>query len=213
MGGRPVEAVRKSVTFYPAGEDSPEPTTSADAVRALREIAPVIRRSRRLARDAHLARPLLAWGLAWMAGAALLEYVPGPGGMIGASAASAGAAAITWLARSRDVRLPTQRQFTLLWLAFLASTPLLVAVAAPGNTRLMTVFLASLWAVAMVMYGLGTRDTALAAVGSATVVTAAVTRIAAPADAMLIVGLCGGLGMAALGTWRIQCPWWMQWKR
>lgn len=181
-------------------------------MRALREIAPVIRRSRRLARDARLARPLLAWGLAWMAGAALLEYAPGPGGMILASSGSVGAAAVTWLARSRDVRLPTQRQFTLVWLAFLASTPLLVAVAAPENTRLMAVFLASLWAVAMVLYGIGTRDTALAAVGSATVVAAAVTRIAAPADAMLVVGLCGGAGMAALGMRRIRCPWWGQWK-
>lgn len=36
--------------------------TSADASRILEEITPVTRRSRRLARDVALARPLLAWG-------------------------------------------------------------------------------------------------------------------------------------------------------
>jgi hypothetical protein len=199
--------MRESMTFYPAGEDSGAPTSADDATRMLREIAPVTQRSRQLARDATLARPLLAWGLAWMAGAAAFQYVPGPGGTILGSAATAAAAAVSWLVRPREVRLPTERRFAVMWFAFLVSSPLLVAVAAPANARLMAVFLASLWAVGMVMCGIGMQDVPLAVVGSAILVTAAVARIAAPGAAVLVVGLVGGVGMAALGAWR------MRWKR
>lgn len=173
----------------------------------LREITPVARRSRQLARDARLARPLFAWGLAWITGAALLEYVPGPGGVALSSVPAVGAAAVTWLARSHDVHLPTERRFTLAWLAFMASSPLLVAVAAPESTRLMVVFLASLWGVAIVLYGIAMQDAPLSVVGSAIVIAAAVARTTAPGAAMMAVGLCGGLGMTALGAWRLR------WKR
>ena len=116
--------------------------TSADASRILEEITSVTRRSRRLARDVALARPLLAWGL--------------------------------------------------------------VAVAAPSSTRVLTVFLASLWAVGMLLYGIGVQDTPLAVIGLVIVMVAAATRIAAPGAAVLAVGLTGGAGMAALGGWRMR---------
>lgn len=181
-----------------------EPTTSADAARLLAEITPVARRARRLARDTSLARPLLAWGLAWTTGAVVFQYVPGPGGVVLGSAPAAGAAAVTWLARSRDVRLPARRRLTRAWLAFTACSPLLIAVAQPANARLLTVFLASLWGVAMVLYGIATEDVPLSAVGSAIVIAAAVARLAVPAAALLTVGACGGLGMTALGAWRLR---------
>jgi hypothetical protein len=198
--------MRENMTFHPVDEGYGMPTSS-DAARILREIVPVTRRSRQLARDATRARPLLVWGLTWMAGAALFQYVPGPVGAILGGAACAGATAVTWLVRPRDVRLPTERRFALLWFAFLASSPLLVAVAAPANARLMMVFLASLCAVGMLMCGIGMQDVPLAVVGSVILATSAVARITEPGDAMLIVGICGGLSMAALGSWR------MQWKR
>jgi hypothetical protein len=53
---------------------------SADASRILDEITPVTRRSRRLARDVALARPLLSWGLAWAAGAWRRSAAGGCGG-------------------------------------------------------------------------------------------------------------------------------------
>jgi hypothetical protein len=194
------------MTFYPGGEDVGVPTSS-DAARILREIAPVTQRSRRLTRDATLAGPLLAWGLAWMAGAVLFQYVPEPVGTILGSLSCALAAAVTWLARPQEVRLPGQRRFALLWLALLASSPLLVAVAAPANARLMVVFLTSLWAVGMVLYGIGTQDVPMAVVGSATVTMAAAARLADPGTAVLFVGIGGGLAMTLLGSWR------MRWRR
>jgi hypothetical protein len=190
------------MAIHPGGEGFGVPAAS-DAERILRDIAPVSRRSRRLTREAAVARPLLAWGLAWMAGTVLFQYVPGPVGAIAGSVPCAGAAAVTWLLRSRDVRLPTERQFMLLWFGFLASSPFLVAVAAPANARLMAVFLTSLWAVGMVLYGIGMQDVPLGLVGAAIVATAAATRLAAPGAAMLIVGTGGGLAMALLGSWRM----------
>jgi hypothetical protein len=59
----------------------------------------------------------------------------------------------------------------------------------------------------MLLYGIGVQDLPLAMVGLAIVVVAAAARIAATHLAMLIVGIAGGLGMAALGGWR------MRWRR
>jgi hypothetical protein len=194
------------MAFNPECEDFRVPT-SVDASRILEELAPVTRRSRRLARDVAFARPLLAWGLAWMVGAVLFQFVQGAAGAVLGTAGCACAAAVTWLVRPREVRLNTERRFALIWFVLLAISPLLVAVAAPPNARIMAVFLASLWAVGMLLYGVGVRDLPLAAVGLAIVVVAAATRIMAPHAAMLIVGIMGGLGMALLGGWR------MRWKR
>lgn len=201
-----VASVREMMTFNPQGEEFRVPT-SADASRILEELAPVTRRSRRLARDVALALPLLAWGLAWMTGAVLFQVVHGAAGALLGTAACACAAAVTWLVRPRDVRLNTERRFRLIWLVLFAISPLLVAVAAPPNAHLMAVFLASLWAVGMLLYGIGVKDLPLAAVGLAIVVVAAGARITASHEAVLVVGITGGLGMAMLGGWR------MRWKR
>lgn len=190
------------MTIQPGGESAGVPTAE-DAERMLQEIAPVARRSRRLTLDAAAARPLLAWGLAWMTGAVLSQYVSWPAGAVLGSVPAAGAAVVTWLIRSRDVRLPSERRFALLWLGLLASSPLLVAVAAPPDPRLTAVFLASLWALGMVLYGVGTQDVPLAVVGSVTLATAATARIAAPGAALLLTGLCGGAGMTLLGSLRM----------
>jgi hypothetical protein len=193
------------MTAEPPGEES-GPPTSADAARILAELSPVTQRSWRLARDAMLARPLLAWGLAWAAGAIVYQFVAGPAGAALGTAACAAAAAATWAVRPRDVRLGSERRFALIWVVFLAISPLLVAVAAPANAHLMVVFLASLWAVAMLLYGLSIQDLPLAAVGLVTLVVAAAARIFAPRSAVLAVGIAGGLAMAGLGGWR------MRWK-
>jgi hypothetical protein len=89
----------------------------------------------------------------------------------------------------------------------MGTSPLLVAVAAPGNAKVTAVFLGSLWAVGMLLYGIGVRDLPLAAIGLAIVLVAAATRIAVPGQSMIIVGVTGGLAMAAVGAWR------MRWKR
>jgi hypothetical protein len=194
------------MTFNPLDDNFHVPT-SADASRMLRDITPVTRRSRRLARDVTLARPLLAWGLAWAAGAILFQFLPGPVGAILGTAVCAGAVAVTWLVRPREVRLYTERRFSLLWFVLFATSPLLVAVAAPANARIMVVFLASVWAVGMLLYGIGVQDIPLAVVGLAILALAAAARIMVPHLAVLVVGIAGGLPMAALGGWR------MRWHR
>jgi hypothetical protein len=187
----------------PPGQDFHVPT-SADASRILGEITPVTRRSRRLARDVTLARPLLAWGLAWTVGAIVFQFVPSPAGAVIGTAACAGAAAATWMVRPREVRLGFERRLALLWVIFLAISPLLVAVAAPANAHLLAVLLASWWAIGMLLYGVGIQDAPLAVVGLAIVIVAAGTRMLAPGSAMLAVGVTGGLAMAALGGWRMR---------
>jgi hypothetical protein len=102
------------MAIYPGGEGFIVPA-AADAEEILRDIAPVARRSRRPAWNAAAARPLLAWGVAWIACAALFQYVPGPAGAV-LGVPGAGAAAVTWLVRTRDVRLPTERRFAMIWL-------------------------------------------------------------------------------------------------
>jgi hypothetical protein len=194
------------LAFDPRGEDFSAPT-AADASRILDEITPVSRRSRQLARDVTFARPLLAWGLAWMAGAALYEFIPGRAGALLGTTACVAALAVTWLVRPREVRLDNERRFGALWFVFLAVSPLLIAVVQPPDGHVMTVLLGSLWAVGMLLYGIGVRDIPLAVLGLAIVMLAAATRVAAPRTALLAVGLAGGLGMAALGGWR------MRWKR
>jgi len=92
------------------GEDLGAPT-AADASRMLDEITPVSRRSRQLARDVMFARPLLAWGLAWSAGAILFQFLPGVTGDVLGTAACAAAAAVTWLIRPREVRVQNERRF------------------------------------------------------------------------------------------------------
>jgi hypothetical protein len=190
----------------PPGENIGVPT-SADAARILDEINPVTQRSRRLARDVTMGRPLLAWGLAWIAGSVLFEYAPAPAGAIGGSLACAAAIAVNVLMRPHEVRRSTERRFGLGWFVLMAMSPLLVAVAEPRNAKITAVFLGSLWAVGMLLYGIGVRDLPLAAIGLTIVLVAAVTRIAVPGRSMIIVGLVGGLGMAGVGGWR------MRWRR
>ena len=184
--------------------DSAGLPTPADASRILAEIGPVTRRSQRLTRDVTMGLPLLAWGLAWLAGALLFQYLPGPAGPGLGLAACAAAAVVTRLVRPREVRRHTENRFALAWLVLFVTSPLLVLIAAPANSRILVVFLASLWAVGMLLYGIGVRDLPLAALGAIIVVVATVARLAVPHEAVLAVGLAGGLGMAGLGAWRLR---------
>jgi hypothetical protein len=191
------------MTTDPTGPSRPAPT-SADAARILAEIAPVAQRSQRLTRDVALGVPLLGWGLAWTAGSLLFQYLPGPPGEILALAACAGAATLTRVVQSREVHLHTEGRFLLAWTVLFVTSPVLVLIAAPANLRITVVFLASLWAVGMLLYGIGTRDVPLAGLGAAIVVAATVARLLAPHAAVVVVGLVGGLGLAGLGGWRLR---------
>jgi hypothetical protein len=182
--------------------------TSADASRMLRDITPVSSRSRRLARDVTWARPLLAWGLAWTAGAIGYQVIAGPGGVLFGTGACAAAAAVSWIVRPRQVRSRTaERRLALLWALLFATSPLLVLIAAPANAHILIALLASLWAVGMILYGAGVRDIPLAAAGLLTLIAAAVTRPLDTGVVVLATGLAGGLSMTALGAWR------MRWRR
>jgi hypothetical protein len=191
------------MTVDPQGDDGGRPTP-ADASRILAEIEPVTRRSQRLTRDVTMGLPLLAWGLAWVSGAVTFQFLPGPAGVVLGLLACATAAATTRLVRPREVRLHTENRFALAWAVLFVTSPLLVIIAAPANARIVVVFLASLWAVGMLLYGIGLRDVPLAGLGLAIVVAATVSRLVAPPVAVLAVGLVGGLGMAALGGWRLR---------
>jgi hypothetical protein len=180
------------------------PPTSADAARILAEIEPVTRRSQQLTRDIAMGLPLLAWGLAWLGGGLLFQYLRGPVGAGLGLAACAAAAAVTHLVRSPEVRFHSENRFALAWAVLFLTSPLLVLIAAPGNARIVVVFLASLWAVGMLLYAIGVRDLPLAGLGLVIVVAAAVSRLVVPHEAVLAVGLVGGLGMAGLGGWRLR---------
>ena len=187
----------------PRGDDV-RPPTSADASRILADIAPVTRRSQQLTRDVTMGVPLLGWGLAWLVGALLFQYVPEPAGAVLGAAACAAAATVTRVVRPREVRLHTEKRFALAWLVLFVISPLLVLIAGPANARITVVFLASLWATGMLLYGIGVRDLPLAALGLAIVAVAAVTRLLVPHEAVLAVGVAGGVGMAAVGGWRLR---------
>jgi len=186
------------------------PPTSADASRILADIAPVARRSQQLTRDVTMGVPLLAWGLAWLTGALLFQYLPRPAGPVLGLGVCAVAAVVTRVARPREIRLHTENRFALAWLVLFVTSPLLVLIVAPANARVLAVFLASLWATGMLIYGIGVRDVALAVLGLAIVVVAAATRVATPHEAVLTVGLAGGLGMTGLGGWRMR---WRRWRQ
>jgi hypothetical protein len=107
-----------------------------------------------------LARRLLARGLAWTAGGISYQFATRLAGAILGTAACAATA--TWAVRPRDVRLGSERRFALIWVVFLAISPLLVAVAAPANAHVIVPFLASSWAVARLLSGPGLQDLPLA---------------------------------------------------
>ena len=179
--------------------------TPADASRILAEIEPVTRRSQRLTRDVTMGLPLLAWGVAWVSGALLFEYLHGPAGKVLGLLVCAAAAAVTRLVRPHEVRFQqAEKRFALAWAVLFVTSPLLVVIAAPANARIVVVFLARLWAVGMLLYGIGVRDVPLAGLGLAIVVAATVSRLTVPHAAVLAVGLVGGLGMAGLGGWRLR---------
>jgi hypothetical protein len=188
---------------------SPDPIpTSADASQMLREIMPVSSRSRQLARDVAWAQPLLAWGLAWTSGSIMYQLVPGPAGAILGMAACAAAAAVSWVVRPHEVRSrESERRFVQLWAVLFASSPLLVLIAEPISAQVLITLVGGLWAVGLLLYGIGVRDFLFAAIGLLTLVAAAVSRPLDSGAAVLVTGLTGGLGMAALGTWR------MRWRR
>ena len=119
------------------------------------------------------------------------------------------AADLGWLYRTGLAEEVRRRERMLYRSVAIAScaAPLLVVIAEPANPRIVAVFLASLWATGMLLYGIGVRDVPLAVLGLVIVVVAAVIRLVAPHEAVLAVGLAGGLGMTGLGGWR------MRWRR
>ncbi len=191
------------MTADPHGPGRPTPT-SADASRILADIEPVARRSQQLTRDVALGVPLLSWGLAWLAGSLLFQYLHGPAGAVLGAAACVAAATAPRLARPRAIRLHPEKRFARAGGGLVVASPLLVLIAAPANLRITVVFLASLWAVGMLLYGIGTRDIALVGLGAAIVVAAAAARLLVPHSAGLVVGLVGGLGLIGLGGWRLR---------
>ncbi len=186
-----------------AVDGSDDVTTVGDASTALAGLRPVQRRSRQIIRDTGMGRPLLAWGVAWMAGAVALHALAGwPGPTVGAALCVL-AAAVSWLGVDRQLVRGFERQFAVGWVVLLLSSPLLVIVVAPPTRDVLVIFLGCLWALGMLLYGVGTDDRPIAAVGGFIVVISAVSRLFVPAVAMVTAGVMGGLALAVLGIRRL----------
>lgn len=176
----------------------------AEAAAALAGLEPARRRSRRFIRDDGMGRPLLSWGIAWVAGSVALQSLPSPwGAWIGMSLCVA-AVAVSWLGRHRRVIRGFEQRFAMCWLVLLASSPLLVIVVAPANRDVLVLFLSCLWAVGMLMYGIGADDRPVAAVGGFIVILAGSARLVVPSSAVILVGVAGGVALALLGSRRVR---------
>lgn len=150
-----------------------------------------------------MGRPLLAWGVAWIAGSVALHSLAGWRGSIVGSALCVLATAVSWLGVDRQLVRGFERQFAVGWVVLLLSSPLLVIVVAPPSRDVLVIFLGCLWALGMLLYGIGTNDRPMAAVGLYVLVISAVSRLSFPGGAMVTVGVTGGLGLALLGVRRL----------
>ncbi len=177
--------------------------TAHDASTALAALHPVQRRSRQIIRDAGMGRPLVAWGVAWIAGAVALHVLADWRGAAVGSVLCVLATAVSWLGVDRQLVRGFERQFAVGWMVLLLSSPLLVVVVAPPDRDVLVIFLGCLWALGMLLYGIGTNDRPMAAVGGFVLVISALARLTVPASAMVTVGVTGGLALALLGVRRM----------
>jgi hypothetical protein len=189
-----------------AGRPAPGPPAAA-AADTLRDLRAIGSRSRQAATRDLLGLPLLLWGVAWIAGYALLDLAPWrvavPAGLALAAAAVAG----TWLSRVRPAVLSGwERRTRTGWAALMLCSPFLVASVSPVPSRVLAVFLGAVWGVGLLLFAIAAGDVPLGATGAFTVLAAAFCRPLLHQHALLGFGLCAGGAMFALGGWRLCSP-------
>ncbi len=179
--------------------------SAAVAADTLRDLDAIGSRSRRAATRDLLAVPLLAWGIAWIAGYALLDLAPWRAAVPAGLALAAAAVAATWLSRMHSAVLSGwERRIRTAWAALMLCSPFLVASVSPLPGRVLAAFLGAVWGVGLLLYAIAVADVPLGAAGAFTVLAAAFCRPALHHHALLGFGLCAGGAMLVLGAWRLR---------
>ena len=180
----------------------PGGTSAVEAARTLDELRAITDRSRRTARAAFTGVPLLAWGVAWMAGYAGLGLLPWATAVPLGLALSACAVLVTVLVRSTEIVSESRGRIAASWVALMVSSPLLAATVAPVPVPTMLVFLGALWGVGLLLLAVGTSDAPLGVVGGIVVAVAASAHVLLGDRSLLVFGLVAGGAMAGLGAVR-----------
>jgi len=189
-----------------AGHPGP-PVSAATAADTLRDLHAIGDRSRRAATRNLLAVPLLAWGIAWIAGYALLDLAPWRAAVPAGLALAAAAVTATWLARVRSAVLSGwERRVRTAWTALMLCSPFLAASISPVPGRVLAAFLGAVWGVGLLLCAIAVGDVPLGAAGAVTVLAAAFCRPVLHHHALLGFGLCAGGAMVVLGAWRLRRP-------
>lgn len=181
----------------------PVEPTPADVARTLAELGEIGSRSRRAATSAFVRRPLLLWGLAWLAGFAALDLLPWPLAVPLGVAFALAAALGSRLWQAADAVSGWEARLRWCWAAILGVSPLLVLVVSPVPATRAALLLGALWGLALLLYAVACGDLPLGAVGAVIVVAAAVTRLV-DVHPLLLFGLVGGLAQAGLGLSRMR---------
>ncbi len=182
---------------------TPSAEEAATLLAAAREAR---QRSRRAAVGAALRASLVFWGLDWMAGYTLVQFWPGWPALVLWGVASLGLYALPRL-RAAPAELVVsgwETRFQRSWWVILGGSVACAIVVTPATIATYVLLLGAVWGIAYALYGVIADDREIAALGGVIIALAAVTRLVAPAGALVIFGLVAGGGTALLGLLRLR---------
>lgn len=184
------------------GERSRDP--AAEAAQALRLAEQARRGGRLLVVLSPMARPLVAWGIAWMVDGIVYRVLPLAPALFVTSAMGVAALVATLLTKDASVRSPwaeaASRSWWVLILATAAVCAVLIPTAIPAATLVLV--LGVLWGLGILLYAVAGRQHQVLALGLVLVLTPVPAALLLPgADAVLLYGLVGGGAMVGTGMW------------
>lgn len=186
--------------------------TAREAADALTAAQTAMHRSHRAAVGTFARAPLVYWGIAWMAGYAAAQYLPGwlaylvwLAFMIGSFVAR------RWWNRSRGgqsiVISGWEEQVRRAWWVIVLGSIALPLIVEPVPTVALYLLLGALWGIAYMLYAVVADDRALGLLGASIVALAVAVRLLVPEIALLLFGLFAGGSQMLFGIVRTRRQW------
>jgi len=175
----------------------------ADGRSLLDEVTGLTARARREARDQASARNFLVWGIAWLVGYLGLDLLPPPANWAAATIALVAASAFSWFPHRQGVRSGWSGRTRLGWLVVLGCSPAVVATVGPLDTTRLMLLVGALWALAMALFAVATRDPVVVVVMVLATLAAGVAASQDLLPSLALFGVVAGGLLVLVGATRL----------
>lgn len=186
--------------------------TAGEAADALVMARIAMHRGRSAAVGQSLRAPLVYWGVAWVAGYAAAQFLPGWLAYLVWFGFTIGWLAVrrAWKAshdRRRVVVSGWEAQIGRAWWIILLGSVAMPLIVEPVPTVALYLLFGALWGIAYMLYAVIVEDRALGFLGASVVALAVILRLFVPDLALLLYGLSAGGSTIIFGAARMRRQW------